>query len=44
VCRGLEAKWRGCFGPCANLLDKSSVAQSLDRSLKGRLLVPLPVY
>jgi hypothetical protein len=29
------------FGPCANLLDKSSVAQCLDRSLKGRLLIPL---
>jgi hypothetical protein len=26
--------------PCANLLDTSSVAQCLDRGLKGRLLFP----
>jgi hypothetical protein len=29
------------FVPRANLLDKSSAAQSLDRSLKGRLHIPL---
>jgi hypothetical protein len=30
-----------CFGSCANLLDESSAAQRLDRSLKGRLQFPL---
>jgi hypothetical protein len=40
-------KLRASYRPCANLLDKSSSAQCLDRSLKGRphhspldLLVP----
>src|SRR5882672_12701658 len=32
-----------CFGSRANLLDESSAAQRLDRSLKGRLQFPLTV-
>jgi len=32
---------RVCFGARGNLLEKSSAAQRLDRSLKGRLQFPL---
>jgi hypothetical protein len=33
-----------CFGSRANLLDESSAAQRLDRSLKGSLQLPLPNF
>src|SRR5882757_1560216 len=45
ICHRYE--WLGmgvCFGSRANLLDESSAAQRLDRSLKGRLQLPLPKF